>query len=116
MCVPVPGSSSRCLDMHDESRRLAVDYQLLQHQATARQGQMDAALQSLAEAREALAVERAAFKMAQRWPNCRRREGSRQAVCRSIDLIESSAAGPGQDMLLAMVEQGRFEDAVSVLD
>ena len=116
--VPVPGSSSRRLDMrNDESRRLAVDYQLLQHQATARQGQIDAALQSLAEAREALAVERAAFKMAQRAAESPPvgRDPDKQ-FRRSIDLIESAQPAQTKIWLLAMVEQGRFEDAVSVLD
>ncbi len=114
----VPGSSARQLVMrNDETRRLAVDYQLLQHQATARQSQIDMALQSLSQAREALAVERAAFKMAQNAAESppAGRDPETQFL-RSIDLIEAAQPAQAKIWLLAMVEQGRFEHAVATLD
>tara|TARA_Y100000589_G_scaffold318851_2_gene346772 strand:- start:757 stop:1473 length:717 start_codon:yes stop_codon:yes gene_type:complete len=114
----VLGSSSRRLVMRgDETRRLAVDYQVLQHQATARQSQIDMALKSLAEAREALAVERAAFEMAKETAQApvAGRDPDTQ-FHRSIDLIEAAQPAQAKIWILSMTEQGRFEDAVAALD
>lgn len=116
--VAVPGSSARRLIMRgDETRRLAVDHQVFQHQATARQGQIDMALKSLAEARAALAVERAAFKMAQEAAQApdEGRDPDTQFQ-RSIDLIEAAQPAQAKIWILSMTEQGRFEDAVAALD
>ena len=116
--IAVPGSSARRLVMRgDETRRLAVDHQVLQHQATARQGQIDMALKSLAEARAALAIERAAFKMAQDAAETpgEGRDPDAQFQ-RSINLIEAAQPAQAKIWILSMTEQGRFEDAVAALD
>ncbi len=116
--VSVPGSSARRLVMRgDESRLLAVDHQLFEHQATARQGQIDMALKSLAEARAALAAERAAFKMAQESAQTQveGRDPNTQFQ-RSVNLIEAAQPAQAKIWILSMTEQGRFEDAVAALD
>ena len=116
--IAVPGSSARRLVMRgDETRRLAVDHQVLQHQATARQGQIDMALKSLAEARAALAIERAAFKMAQDAAQAPEEGRDPDAQFqRSIALIEAAQPAQAKIWILSMTEQGRFADAVAALD
>ncbi len=114
----IPGSSARRLIMRgNESRRMAVDYQVLEHQATVRQSQIDMALESLAQAREALAIERAALKSAQESSEAPTpgRDPEKQ-FRRSVDLIEAAQPSQGKIWLLAMIEQQRFEYAVAVLD
>ena len=117
--VPGPGgSSTRRLDARGAmDRSLATSREGLQQEAVIRQRQIEQALEQLAQVRENLALERAAFKTAQDMASTEI-EGRDPEIQfrRSVQLMESAQPGQAKVWLLAMVESDRFQDAVATLD
>ncbi|MEE2906311.1 MAG: hypothetical protein VX527_00615 [Planctomycetota bacterium] len=114
----VPGSSARRLSSRAEgTRSMAVSRQGVQQEGIIRQRQIDVALEQLAQAREDLALERAAFKD-MREASSVEPVGRDQVAQfrRSVQLMEAAQAAQAKVWLLSMVEDGRFEDAVATLD
>ena len=113
-----PGSSARRLASRgDGTRSVAVGRQVLQQEAIIRQRQIDVALEQLAQARETLARERAAFKAAREAsaiPGTGRDETIQ--FRRSVQLMEAAQPAQAKVWLLTMVEDDRFNDAVATLD
>ena len=113
-----PGSSSRLLESRGGmARSLTVSRQGLQQEATIRQRQIELALDQLAQAKEDLALERAAFRSAQEAASQEvQGRDPKSQFRRSIQLMESAQPIQAKVWLLTMVEDGRFDDAVATLD
>lgn len=112
------GSSTRLLESRgSEARSIAASRLGLRQESDIRQRQIEQALDQLAQARENLAIERAAFRAA--IESASQEDEGRDPASqfrRSVQLMESAQPNQAKVWLLAMVEDDRFDDAVATLD